>query len=176
MVAKKQSSRPEEKSLIFRNVRIRYLDMRMPKEGAHFVRLHLSSDLSEPLMEALNLNIGEGIESGKFIATVLANSLTLTANQQRVIGTGSDECQLECRELSDFSFVERKNDEGDAQGFELRFIARTLDANAESTLGLYWRAIGKGDSQMKVGFISLGQTEADPAAVGNTEEADPVKQ
>lgn len=137
-------------SLIFRNVHLRYADLRRKDESMPFARLHLTADLSSVICEAMGWEMpGDGQSDGSLIGKLTCSHLVLTPNEK---GLRARELQIECSDCGDFKFVGVKDDDGEITDTELRFIVRT---NQESAIGLieqYWRSVGESDAQMKLSY------------------------
>lgn len=137
-------------TLIFRNVHIRYADLRRKDESMPFTRLHLTSDLSSTICEAMDWEMpGDGQSDGSLIGKLTASHLILTPNEK---GLKLKEIQIECSEAGDFKFVCTKDDEGEVTGTELRFILRSNQADAITIVNEYWRAVGESDAQMRLSY------------------------
>lgn len=144
-------------ALTFRGALIRYIDVRRKKEGPPFVRVHFCADLSAPIRSAMGWSVGEGQKSGSFSGLVVAQTLILTPNNRKLPGMGDvGELQIECTEVSDFAFVEKRDKDGALKGTSLNFVARSADDDAAAKLDAYWRGVLGGDSQLKVTYSAIG--------------------
>jgi hypothetical protein len=155
-------TKTNEGSLTFRNVHIRFFDVRRKKDGPPFIRIHLSADLSAPIRTAMGWSIGEGQDRGNFGATVKCTHLMLSPNQLPLL-VGGREIQIGCDDASDFGFVERIDKDGSSKGIDLLFVVRSTDPEACAKLDDYWRATGDIDSQMKLAYTLIGKRGSDTA-------------
>lgn len=66
-------------SVLFRGAGLRFVDIRKPKEGGPFVRLHLVSDFTEGIIDAMEWEeIPDCVSSAKLPGELPAQSLVLT--------------------------------------------------------------------------------------------------
>ncbi len=145
------------KTLIFRGARIRNFIAQRKAESAPFVRLHVTCDLSAPVRAAMGWSIGEGQSSGKFTGGMSATHLIFTPNQKKLDGMGgADECQIEAHEVGEFSFVERKDKDGNVKGTDLMFTVRSNDPVAAAKLYEYWGSVMGTDAQLKIAYTGIG--------------------
>lgn len=147
------------RSLIFRGVTIRYLDMRRKSESAPFVRLHLTADLSDNVRATMGWSVGDNQSSGSFIGSINAVAAIFGPNQKKLPGMEVAEVNVECHEVGDFTFSEVKGKDGATKGMKLDFIIRSNEIDAEAKLGAYWRQIMGGDSQLKVTYSGIGKQQ-----------------
>jgi hypothetical protein len=111
-------------SLIFRGAHIRYADLRTEEAGV-YARLHLQSDLSGPVAEAMGWGeIPEGVTAAKLSGKLSGHHLTLTPAGE----LARHEVQFDCGDVSDFALVAEKDDDGEAGragpgGRDFRFLS-----------------------------------------------------
>lgn len=135
--------------LTFRGAFVRYADLRMNEAGV-FSRLHLTAELTKPVMEAMGwTEPPDWIDSAKLAGTLSAQSLTLTPNQKQL---KEREIQMEASEVSDFTVVRVTEDEADH--IELRFIARVTQVGAIQWVEDYLRTVGQDPGALKVSYVS----------------------
>lgn len=151
--------------MTFRNVRIRYIDLRRKAESAPFVRLHLVADLSTTIKESMGWEPGSGISSAGLAGLINADSIILTPPNQRKlpgVGVDVDEVQVTATDASDFKFVERKNKEGLPAGMELLCMVRSHDEAAAAKLEQFWRGVQGAAFTAQLRYSSIGiQAEID---------------
>lgn len=148
-------------TLTFRGAYIRFADLRINEAGA-FMRLHLTAELTKPVMEAMDwAEMPECIDSAKLEGTLSSQSLTLTPNQKEL---RDHAIVMDCSEVGDFQIVRVTDKESTRT--ELRFVARVLQGGAEAWVGEYLRKVGQSESALKVSYVR----QADLPLGGPTDE------
>lgn len=144
--------------LLFRGAHIRYVDLRHKEEAGVFVRLHLTADYSTPICDHFGWpsDLDESITQCKLAGELAAVNMVLTPNDPAL---RCYEIQFECRDLSDFQLMATKQD-GEVSGHELRFIARSGQADAESLAGAWLRTIGNGTGNLRVVYADQAKLES----------------
>lgn len=167
-------------SILFRGARVRYADLRSEEAGI-YARLHLQTDLSGPVQEAMDWGeIPEGINSAKLTGKISGHHLVLTPNDKQL---RNNEVQLDCGDIGDFALVPSKNDDGEVDGYRLNFVARTNAVGAIAKVEAYMRVCGGADAALKISYQKQGELELaegsadddgaddDPEAEGEPAEA-----
>jgi hypothetical protein len=154
-------------NILFRGARIRYADLRTEEAGV-YARLHLQSDLSGPVQEAMGWGeIPEGVSSAKLTGKLSGHHLVLTPNDKAL---RQHEIQMACGDISDFALVPEKNEDGEVDGFRLNLIARTNEVGAIAKVEAYQRVCGGCDAALKVSYQSQAQLELGEAAEESDED------
>jgi hypothetical protein len=163
-------------SIIFRNARIRYVDLRRDDEAGIFTRVHLSSDLSGPIEQQMGWGeIPEGCTSAKLAGVLQCRHFVLTPTDKAL---QQHEIQMECSQVGDFNVAGIKDDEGELTGYDLRFILRTIENGATGILENYLRTVGGAPAALKVSYEvqeTLPETETEkqlPLAAAEPSEDD----
>src|SRR5260370_26525801 len=106
-------------TITFRGAFLRYADLRINEAGV-FLRLHVTSELTKPVMEAMNwADVPEWVDSAKLEGVLSAQHLTLTPNQKQL---KDHEIEMDASEVTDFQVA--RVTENESTRIELRFIAR----------------------------------------------------
>jgi hypothetical protein len=152
-------------NIIFRGAFIRFSDLRAKEESGVFARIHFTSEMSAPVIQAMEWGpVPDCMESAKLTGTLTAHNLVLTPNQKEL---RQHEIQIECTEVSDFQLFRIQGDDGESTRTELRFIARVVEPGAISRIENYMRLVGtskKSAGALKVTFehqekLDLGADE-----------------
>jgi hypothetical protein len=162
--------------LTFRGVVVRYVDLRFDEEAGRYVRIHLTSDFSDPIvremgwhpydrfaelpenaldkLEAYLKKIGiagwmeaAGVPSCKLAGEIVATTLELVPS-----GLPQQAISIECQKLSNFQAFLVTNPDGETQSVELRFIATTTQQGAAASLEGYLEGVGKTAAAMKITY------------------------
>lgn len=147
--------------VLFRAAHIRYVDVRHKEEAGVFVRLHMTADYSTPICDHFGWpsDLDESITQCKLAGELAAVNMVLTPNDPALM---RHEIQLECRDVSDFQLAGiRDKDSGEISGHELRFIARSGQADAEALAGVWLRTMGSGTGNLRVTYADQGALEPD---------------
>lgn len=140
-------------TITFRGAFIRFADLRSKEEAGVFARIHFTSEMSGPVIEAMDWEpIPDCMESTKLTGALTARNLVLTPNQKEL---RQHEIQTECTEVSDFQLFRIQGDDGESTRTELRFIARVVEPGAVSQIENYMRLVGtspKSAGALKVTF------------------------
>jgi len=145
-------------SVLFRGAGLRFVDIRKPKEGGPFVRLHLVSDFTEGIIDAMEWEeIPDCVSSAKLPGELPAQSLVLTPVD---IALQQHELQLECSDVSDFQLHRIQDREHeDVMVTELRFVARSNQRGAAALLENWLATMGFGRGTLKVQYAEQVKTE-----------------
>lgn len=145
-------------SVLFRGAGLRFVDIRKPKEGGPFVRLHLVSDFTEGIIDAMEWEeIPDCVSSAKLPGELPAQSLVLTPVD---IALQQYELQLECSDVSDFQLHRIQDREHeDVMVTELRFVARSNQRGAAALLENWLATMGFGRGTLKVQYAEQVKTE-----------------
>jgi hypothetical protein len=149
-------------SVTFRGAEIRYLDLRQDEAGV-FSRIHMTADLSEPLMEAMGwAKVPDSISTGKLSGAMAATHMILTPNDKEF---AKHEMQFNVSEIKDFTFTCEKNDEGRVTGRSVRFVVVSADNGLPVLVENWLRQVGGVSAAAKVGYavqenIPLQQEES----------------
>lgn len=139
-------------SIIFRGTHIRYFDGRQ-EEGGAFVRIHLTSEFSEPVMEAMEWEEpGSSVTDAKLDGELLGTHLILTPGDKLLSGS---EIQFGIRSAEDFKVVSVT--EGDSKRRELRFIVRSSADGVAALVDQYIRVVGTHQGALKVSYVKQEQ-------------------
>jgi hypothetical protein len=134
-------------SITFRGAHIRYYDGRL-EEGGAFVRIHMTTDFSQPVMEEMDWeDPGSSVMSAKLEGQLLATHLVLTPGDAKL---RKEEVQFDISEVLDFNVASVK--EGDSRGRELRFIVRSSAAGVAAIVEQYVRRVGDHQGALKVSY------------------------
>lgn len=137
-------------SITFHDAFIRHTDHRRTEEGAIFCRVHLTSNLTKPVMKAMEWDeVPYCLDSGKLGGCLTARSLVLTPNKKEF---AKKELSLECSEISDFQVFHISGQDGASKRTELRFVARCNEEAAIARIDEYWRTIGTSGAQLSVTY------------------------
>lgn len=134
-------------STIFRGAFIRFVDLRFQDETGKFVRIHVTSDLTDVEQQALGWDtVPVCVPKGDLTGTLVAHNLIFTPSGD----LAKSELQVPCDEVGDFQLVRTKDGEGEAKGEELRFIIRSTHKGAAALLEAYMEAVGRAPAQLKI--------------------------
>ena len=140
-------------NIVFRGAFIRSSDLRHKEELGVFARIHFGSDISDPIIEAMDWEpVPDCMESAKLTGTLTARNLVLTPNQKEL---RQHEIEMECTEVSDFQLFRIQGDDGESTRTELRFTARVMEPGAIGRIENYVRLVGmspKSAGALKVTF------------------------
>lgn len=137
--------------VVFRGAFIRYLDVRMGKEGGEvFSRIHLSSEFTDTIREKMDWDDpGECVSSAKLNGALLAQSFELVPGDKNLKNQALD---IVISDVSDFQVVALKDDEGEVSGRQLRFIARSPGDGVAALIEQYIRRVGKHQGELKISY------------------------
>jgi hypothetical protein len=142
-------------TIIFRAAFIRYADLRTKEEAGCFARIHFTSEMSRPVLEAMEWEpIPDCFESTKLTGELTARSLILTPNQKEL---RQHEIQMECSDISDFQLFRIQGEDGESTRTELRFIARVREPGAIARIENYMRLVGT--STKSAGALKITYTD-----------------
>ena len=142
-------------TIVFRGSFIRYADLRQKEEAGCFARIHFTSEMSKPVLEAMEWEpIPDCFESTKLTGELTARSLILTPNQKEL---RQHEIQMECSDISDFQLFRIQGEDGESTRTELRFIARVLEPGAIARIENYMRLVGT--SMKSAGALKITYTD-----------------
>lgn len=146
--------------ITFRGAHVRYFDVRKEKESAPFVRLHITAEMTNPVMEAMEWQpIPECVDKCNLGGILSSRNLILTPNQKEL---RDQEIELECSQVSDFQL--HRIADGESRRTELRFIIRANEDKAPTLLWEYLRVVGQAEGALKISYSSqeklpLGEDE-----------------
>lgn len=157
-------------NLTFRGAKIRSLEG-VYAPAAH-VLLHLTSDISEPIMEQMEWeDLPECFIGGHPLkGSLLGNKLILTPNDKLL---RDHEIEIECSEIMDFRLERIKSKDGESFHDELRFTAKSISQDAAGLLDSFGRIVGKSQFSLKANYtqrsekqgkLKLEKTEEEKAA------------
>ena len=158
-------------TITFRGAHVRFADLRQREEAGIFARIHFTSDLSTPVIEAMDWQpIPDCVEATKLTGNLTARNLVLTPNQKEL---RQHEIQMECSEVSDFQLFRIQGEDGDSKRTELRFLARIIEPGAIARVENYMRLVGtskKSDGALKITYddqqkLDLAEKDGEPTCV-----------
>ena len=135
-------------TLTFRGAYIRYADLRINEAGV-FCRLHFTSELTEPVMEAMEWSEPpDCITTAKLSGVLSAQHIDLTPNQKQL---KDHAISMDASEVGDFTVV--RLTENDSTRLELRFTARVTQVGAIQWCEDYLRTVGQDSGALKVSYV-----------------------
>lgn len=136
-------------AITFRGAHIRYFDGRQ-EEGGAFVRVHMTADLSTPVMESMEWDDpGPSVTEAKLDGELHATHLILTPGDKML---RDREIQFDIRTVEDFKMVRVKAGE-DSTRRELRFVARSSAPGVAAMIDDYIRIIGEHQGVCRVSYV-----------------------
>jgi hypothetical protein len=139
-------------SIVFRGTHIRYFDGRQ-EEGGAFVRIHLTAEFSEPVMEAMDWEEpGSSVTDAKLDGELHGTHLILTPGDKLL---SRSEIQFDIRSAEDFKVVTVT--EGDSKRRELRFIVRSSADGVAALVDQYIRVVGTHQGVLKISYVKQEQ-------------------
>lgn len=145
-------------SIIFRGTHIRYFDGRQ-EEGGAFVRVHLTSEFTEPVMQAMDWDEpGSSVTDAKLDGELHAINFILTPGDKQL---QQHEIQFPIRSVEDFKVVTIEKDE--VKRRELRFIVKSPAEGVAALVDNYIRRIGEHQGALKVSYTSQDQLDLQAA-------------
>ena len=151
-------------TITFRGAELKSAEICRPKKGAPYVRAHFTSELTEPVAEAMGWDdIPECIDGAKLSGFIGAKKLNFEPNDKEL---REWRIELECSELTDFAVFRIEKKKTGAVRTELRFVARSNQEGAEGLLATWMRTIGAAGAVLKVAYDSAGKQEELPMEEG----------
>lgn len=137
-------------SILFRGAVIRYADLRFETEGGIFARLHMQTDLSQPVSESMGWeSIPECCSTAKLTGKLTGRNLVLTPTDKEL---RFHEIRMECTDVSDFAAVPEKDDDGEITGHRLSFICRSVEIGAIAKVEQYRRVVGSAMATLAITY------------------------
>jgi hypothetical protein len=135
----------------YRGCFIRYLDVRISKEGGEvFSRIHLSSEFTDTIREKMGWDDpGECVTSAKLSGCLLAQSFSLVPADRNL---KRHALEIIISEVSDFEVVAMRDEESEIAGRQLRFIARSPGDGVAALIEQYIRRVGKHEGELRVSY------------------------
>ena len=157
-------------TITFRGATIRYADLRIKEEAGVFARLHMTSDMSEPVSAAMEWEaIPACTDSAKLSGGLTSRTLILTPSDKAL---RSHEINIECSEVGDFQFFRVKGDDNGPGRSELRFIARSNQPGAIALIENYLRLAGQAPGALKITYDDQQKLAFDGEKKTNAEESE----
>ncbi|HJX53943.1 MAG TPA: hypothetical protein VJ801_14350 [Polyangia bacterium] len=134
--------------ILFRGAFIRYADLRHEDEAGKSCRIHMTADWSDTVREHMTWEeVPDCVPKATLCGTINGKDMVLTPAGKEL---ARHELQLTISEVSDFTLVRQKDEEGEPKGEELRFIVRTNQPGAMGLIENYVEKIGRGKAQLKI--------------------------
>jgi hypothetical protein len=160
-------------SLTFRGVRFSQdaLTIVAPPEAPPFCRLNFRSDLSRPVLKAMEWDTGKGLKSGGLLGGELNGiSMTLVPSSATLKDRS---LELAVSTVDKFKLVVVKTN-GEITGYELSFQVRSRQEDTAAAVFMYVSAVGNEKAQLKITFTKEPKLSClsldDPAEGENGEE------
>ena len=155
-------------AITFRGAVLRYADLRRREEAGVFARIHVTAEVTKPVMEAMDWQeIPTCVDSGKLDGILTARHLIWTPNQKEL---RSHEIQMEATEVGDFQFFRVRGDDGQSTHAELRFIVRVSEPGAIAQLEDYMRTVGEARGALKITYTDQSKLPLDEQTEGEDDE------
>lgn len=144
-------------TILFRGAVLRYFDVRQSAKGeGMWVNIHMSSDFSEPLREAMGWeDLPESYHGGDLDGELVGVEMFLNPNGKEL---KQHALKLAIRSVTDFKVVELKQKDKEPER-QVQFKISTNSAKAHVYLGNYLKAIGRGAGQLKISYSDQPQLE-----------------
>ena len=156
-------------TITFRGAELKSAEICRPKKGAPYVRAHFTSELTEPVAEAMGWDdIPECIDGAKLSGFIGAKKLNFEPNDKEL---REWRIELECSELTDFAVFRIEKKKTGAVRTELRFVARSNQEGAEGLLATWMRTIGAAGAVLKVSYDSASKQEELPMEAGEAADS-----
>ncbi len=153
--------------LLFRGAIIRHFDVRAGEDGI-FARIHVTSDFSSPVREALDWDdVPDCVPSCKLTGKLDGRYAVLTPNQPPL---RQHELQISVSDLSDFQLHRIQGKDGESARTELRFIARTVQEGAAGLIENWMRRVGQETASLRIEYQIAEQKELFDKPDGGSEE------
>lgn len=134
--------------IMFRGARVRHFDGRQKEAGA-FVRIHMTSEFSTPLMEAMDwTDPGTSVTDAKLEGELHATNFVLTPGDKQL---ACHEIQFDIRSVEDFKVVTVQEKESSSRR-ELRFVVRSSADDVAAKVDQYLRRIGDHQGLLAVSY------------------------
>jgi hypothetical protein len=134
--------------ITFRGARIRYFDGRQ-EEGGAFVRIHMTSEFSTTVMEAMGwTDPGASVTDAKLEGELHATNFVLTPGDKQLVG---HEIQFDIRSVEDFKVVTVHEKESSSRR-ELRYVVRSSAEDVAAMVDSYIRRIGDHQGLLAVSY------------------------
>ena len=160
-------------SILFRGAVIRYADLRPETEGDIFCRLHLQTDLSQPVSDSMKWKeIPDCCSTAKLTGKLTGRNLVLTPTDKEL---RNHEIQMECTDVSDFAAVPEKDDEGNVTGHRLNFIARSVEVGAIAKVEQYRRVVGSAMAALAITYEEQSKLDFAGEATSSNDASDEDK-
>ena len=153
----------------FRGAKIRYFDGRR-KEGNCFVRIHMTAEVTQPVLEAMNwTDPGPSASETKMSGQLVGTHIILTPNDKKLRG---HELSLDVNGITSFKLV--RTEEDDKVKRELRFVVRSPVLGGVSLVENYVNQVGDCEGAMKVTYskqedLPLGAETGEGASTGEVD-------
>lgn len=148
-------------SIVFRGAFIRYFDGRQ-EEGGAFVRIHMTSEFTTPVMEEMGWDDpGGSVTDAKLSGELHATHLVLTPGDKQL---RQSEIQFDIRDVGDFKMVSVEKDETKRR--ELRFVVRSSAADTAGLVDGYIRQIGEHQGVLRVSYTKQEELPLETAEAG----------
>ena len=126
-------------------------------------RIHMSSDYTEPLCEAMGWDhdLADQVESAKLAGLLTSGGCVLQPNKREM---KSNEIQISHHEIRDFQLVVNQTEDG-GKTAELRFVVVTAAKDAAAIMGMWFQQMGSSPENcavLKVKHDAQGKLEEAP--------------
>lgn len=154
-------------STIFRGTKIRFADLRRAKEAGLFTRIHLTSDWTDLIRDAMGWeDLPDSISSAKLDGGLIGKTMVLTPN-----GLKQHEIQLDVHDVGNFEYATVADGE-DSQHSELRFVMRTAAVGAAALIENYMRVVGEAVGELRISFERQDELDLQEGASEEAAEVD----
>ncbi len=131
----------------FRGATIRYTDFRR-KEGGSYVRIHVTSEFTQPVMEAMGWeDPGRSLGEGKLLGELAGTHMVMTPNEKKL---RQHEISLDVNRVNAFKLVSVTKDEVTKR--ELRFVITSPIDGAVALVEQYVRHVSTFEGALKVSY------------------------
>lgn len=135
-------------NLLFRGAFIRHFDVRHDEDAKKFIRIHLTADFTEAIMEKMEWEtVPDCVPKATLTGQITAHHMILTPSGKELL---QHELQIAISEVRDFQLVRVKDEEGEPNGQELRFVALSNQAGAAALIESYIENVQRGVGTLKV--------------------------
>lgn len=146
--------------ITFRGAFIRYFDGRQ-EEGGAFVRIHMTSEFSTPVMEAMEwTDPGTSVTDAKLEGELHAINFVLTPGDKQL---AAHEIQFDIRSVEDFKVVTVHEKESSSRR-ELRYVVRSSASDVAAKVDQYIRRVGDHQGALVVSYTKQEELFDDKTA------------
>jgi hypothetical protein len=146
--------------ITFRGSHIRYFDGRQ-EEGGAFVRIHMTSEFSTPVMQAMDwTDPGTSVTDAKLEGELHATNFVLTPGDKQL---AAHEIQFDIRSVEDFKVVTVHEKESSSRR-ELRYVVRSSAPDVAAKVDQYIRRVGDHQGALVVSYTKQEELFNDKTA------------